>query len=110
MMLDLGWDVSVRVRVDSSAARSIASRIGLGKIRHMEVKFLWIQEMVNSKKIVVRKIRGDFNPADNLTKPKTIKDMGSNGKLSMVGATIVKHESTRWADIGDDDDVVGPWH
>ena len=90
LMRDLGWDAVVRVWVDSSAAKSIASRVGLGKIRHMEVKFLWIQEMVKNKRIQIRKIRGDSNPADNLTKPKMFKDLDENGKLKAVGARIVK--------------------
>jgi hypothetical protein len=128
LMKDLGWDARVRVWVDSSAAKSIASRIGLGKIRHMEVKFLWIQQMVKNRRIQIRKIRGDANPADNLTKPKMFKDMGENGKLSTIGAKIVKRvgketngerapEKTdeapmkrrvRWCDITDDiDPVVG---
>ena len=40
IMRELGWDAKVRIWADSSAAKSIASRIGLGKVRHMEVKFL----------------------------------------------------------------------
>jgi hypothetical protein len=92
LMRDLGWDAIVRVWVDSSAAKSIASRVGLGKVRHLEVKFLWIQEMVKGKKIQVRKIRGDSNPADNLTKPKTFRDLDENGKLKTVGARIVKRQ------------------
>ena len=43
VMRDLGWEVKVRVRVDSSTANSVASRIGMGKLRHLEVKFLWVQ-------------------------------------------------------------------
>ena len=42
--------------MNSSSARAIASRTGLGRMRHVEVTFLWVQRM-----------RG--NPADVLTKP-----------------------------------------
>ena len=41
---DLGFDMNVFVWVDASAAKAIVSRIGLGKVRHMEVKYLWAQE------------------------------------------------------------------
>jgi hypothetical protein len=92
LMQDLGWAAVVRVWVDSSAAKSIASRIGLGKIRHMEVKFLWIQEKVKNKKIQIRKIRGDSNPADNLTKPKMFKDLDENGKLQLIGARVIRRK------------------
>ena len=39
IMHDLGWDCKIRLLVDSSAAKSIASRTGLGKLRHLEIKF-----------------------------------------------------------------------
>jgi hypothetical protein len=111
LLRDLGWDACVRVWVDSSAAKSIASRIGLGKLRHLEVKFLWIQDMLKNKKIQIRKIRGDANPADNLTKPKTIRDMNQNGMLKSVGAEVLKRNVQRsmWADIEDDNNIKGPW-
>lgn len=44
IMSDLGWSCKIRLLVDSSAAKSIASRTGLGKLRHLEIKFLWLQE------------------------------------------------------------------
>ena len=33
---DLGWKAKIQILVDSSAARVIASRTGLGKTRHIE--------------------------------------------------------------------------
>ena len=36
---DLGWELEVGAWVDSTAAKSIGSRVGLGKVRHMEVRF-----------------------------------------------------------------------
>ena len=75
LMRDMGWDAKIRLLVDSSAAKSIASRTGLGKLRHLEIKFLWLQEAVRRKKVVLSKVRGDVNPADVLTKPKSLDDM-----------------------------------
>ena len=46
------------------------ARRGLGKVRHMELKYLWIQEAVKRKRVVMRKIKGSMNPADNLAKPQ----------------------------------------
>ena len=107
IMDDMGYEATVRVWVDSPCAKSIASRVGLGKIRHMEVKFLWIQDAVKDKKIQVRKIRGDGNPADNLTKPKTVRDMRAGDKLKIVGAELVQRaRKMRWADIVEDDENV----
>ena len=75
IMNDLGWDCKIRLLVDSSAAKSIASRTGLGKLRHLGIKFVWLQECVRRGKVVVSKVRGEVNPADVLTKPKSLEDM-----------------------------------
>ena len=75
IMHDLGWHCKIRLLVDSSAAKSIASRTGLGKLRHLEIKFLWLQECVRRGNVVLSKVRGDINPADVLTKPKSLEDM-----------------------------------
>ena len=76
----------MRLWVDSSAAKSMASRIGLGRVRHMEVKYLWLQEAVNDKRIMVKKILGTRNPADVLTKPKACHEVAE--LLKGVGVHI----------------------
>ena len=53
---------------DASAAIGIASRQGSGKVRHIEVSQLWLQDKVMRSEIEVSKIRTDQNPADALTK------------------------------------------
>ena len=86
IMRDLGWDAGVRLWVDSSAAKSMSARIGLGKVRHMEVKFLWLQEAVRDKRVEVKKIHGTCNPADVLTKPKACHEVAD--LLGRVGVHI----------------------
>ena len=58
----------VQIMTDASAAIGIASRRGSGKVRHIEVSQLWLQDKVMRNEIEVRKIRTDQNPADSLTK------------------------------------------
>jgi hypothetical protein len=68
LLRDLGIDVPVRVWTDSSAAVGICSRQGLGKLRHLDTHTLWVQQAVRSKKIDLRKVDGEVNPADLFTK------------------------------------------
>ena len=56
LLADLGWEANVRVHVDSSAAKSVAFRVGLGRVRHLKVKFLWLQEAVKNKRLEVCKV------------------------------------------------------
>ena len=58
----------VQVLSDASAAIGIASRRGSGKVRHIEVNQLWLQDKVLSGDIEVTKIGTGDNLADALTK------------------------------------------
>ena len=52
----------------------ICTRQGLGKLRHIDTQTLWVQEKVRMKQITLRKVLGDVNPADLLTKHMTSRD------------------------------------
>ena len=58
----------VHLGTDSSAAKSFVSRRGLGKMRHLEIRDLWLQKEVREGKVEVSKVRGTENPADLMTK------------------------------------------
>ena len=64
MLRDIGIRVSVALFTDSSAARGIIHRAGLGKLRHLETGYLWLQAAVANKRLQVRKVKGTENPAD----------------------------------------------
>ena len=68
MLQDLGIEVQVRLRTDSAAAKAIASRRGLGKVRHLEVAQLWLQQRVGTGEVELMKVKGIGNLADALTK------------------------------------------
>ena len=68
MHAEVGIPICIRVSTDASAAKVIASRRGLGKVRHIEVHQLWVQDKVASGEVEVRKVDGKANLADLLTK------------------------------------------
>jgi hypothetical protein len=68
LMVDMGMKHRIRIRTDASAAKGIALRRGMGKVRHVEVSQLWLQEKVGRGEIEVIKIDGEDNIADALTK------------------------------------------
>jgi hypothetical protein len=79
LFADLGVSLGVRVWTDSSAAIGICSRQGLGKLRHIDTQALWIQEKVRTRQIILKKVKGDVNPADLLT-----KHLGSKDKVDQL--------------------------
>ena len=58
----------VHLGTDSSAAKSFVCRRGLGRMRHLEIRDLWLQKEVRDGRVEVSKIPGDQNPADLMTK------------------------------------------
>ena len=61
-------DQASSVFADASAALSIAKRQGAGKLRHINVKSLWLQAKAVQKVLSYCKVKGEDNPADGLTK------------------------------------------
>ena len=52
---DLGVPMQGRIHTDSSAAKGIASRRGLGKTRHIDTQFLWVQERLQAGSFTLHK-------------------------------------------------------
>ena len=76
MLKELGVEAGVVViSTDSSSAKSFASRRGLGRMRHIEVKELWLQEAVRRGRIQPKKVDGAVNPADLFIKYLTNVDI-----------------------------------
>ena len=67
------WDLQLALRVhsDSSSAKAFAKRLGLGRQRHVQTRFLWLQERVRRRHLSVLHIEGKKNPADLFTKALT---------------------------------------
>ena len=70
LLKDLGVEDfgKIEIKTDASAAVGIGSRIGIGKVRHIEVNQLWLQERVSKKEISITKVNTEENLADALTK------------------------------------------
>ena len=43
---------------DSSAARGIMGRIGPGRLRHLQTRFLWLQERLRQKEFILGSVPG----------------------------------------------------
>ena len=46
-------NVSIQLLIDNSAARQILMRAGVGRVRHLSVKILWLQQQVERKMVSV---------------------------------------------------------
>ena len=65
---DLGLNWSIEMFSDATAAIGIVSREGLGKVRHLAVADLWVQQKSRQGAMRYIKLSGKDNPADLMTK------------------------------------------
>ena len=94
----------VHVGTDSNAAKSFVNRSGLGKMRHLEISYLWLQKEIREGKVEVHKVLGTENPADLMTKILTVREIedrlrGMSIRMELTNgvqqmATVEKHK--RW--------------
>ena len=82
----------IHLGTDSSAAKSFVCRRGLGKMKHLEIRDLWLQKEVSDGKLVVSKVKGVENPADLMTKILGWKEIQRRLKDMSLVATFEKFE------------------
>jgi len=92
MIHDYGMNFEGCICSDASAAIGIVHRQGLGKTRHIQVQYLWMQAEVGDGRMKVQKIHTDANPADLMTKSLSHDKMTTHLECLHfdVGATRAK--------------------
>ena len=60
---------NITIFTDSTAGKSMAGRFGTSrKTKHVDLRFLYVQELVQTGMVKLRKVLGTLNPADIMTK------------------------------------------
>ncbi len=72
---ELGKQVKFKLLCDASAAIAIMQRQGIGKMKHVSVQWLWIQQVARREMIKIDKVSTKLNPSDAMTKYITKMDM-----------------------------------
>ena len=57
------------MKSDAVAAIDIVKRQGLGRVRHLAVADLWVQQRAKAGEVHYRKLAGKVNTSDMMTKP-----------------------------------------
>ena len=84
----------VHLGTDSTAAKSFVSRQGFGKMKHIEIRDMWLQKEVRDGKVQVSKVPGDKNPADLMTKILNTRDIQVRlNKMGLVATWIKDMEA-----------------
>ena len=80
----LKWEGAIWV--DSSAALGVVNSRGNGKLRHVRVGQLWVQEKRESKELEYKKVKGRENPADLMT--KGVSAVHLNKHMARMGLAV----------------------
>ena len=67
LIVNAGLAMKGNIFADSSAALGIAKRRGSGKMGHVKIGTLWIQEKNETGELQYTKVQGDSSPADLMT-------------------------------------------
>ena len=54
-------EVRLELKTDSTGARAIGARQGVGRIKHLEVGSLWLQSKIRKKEFIMSKVGTDDN-------------------------------------------------
>ena len=81
-----GLEIEADVLVDSTAALGVVNRKGAGRLRHVRVAKLWIQQLQEDGDLRYRKVKGTQNSADTITKYLNSSEI--NKYLEMLGIDI----------------------
>ena len=68
ILQELGETVEIEVKCDPSAARAMANKVGLGRTKHVDVKYLWVQQAIQHRFARVAPVSSNENFSDIGTK------------------------------------------
>ena len=68
-MQEFEIQAQLKVKGDAVAAIGIVKRQGLGRVRHLAVADLWIQQKAKKGSVIYEKLAGYSNTSDIMTKP-----------------------------------------
>ncbi len=97
MMKDWGRSKTSTIYADSSAALAIAKRKGAGKLTHIHVSSLWIQDVQDREGTEFHKVLGTENPADLMTKHLTREKI--DDAMRRIGQSVQEGRAKTSLDI-----------
>ncbi len=102
---DLGLGATTVIFTDSNAGRAITNRLGAGRMKHIETKYLHVQNLLREGRLSIQRVDGITNPVDLGTKavatPVLVKLLPLTGLTDMSSeAAHVSHSVYQPASMG----------
>jgi hypothetical protein len=68
VLSEVGPAPNLTLFTDSASAAAVSVKRGLGRLKHMNIRQLWLQDAVRNKELEVKHMSGDDNVSDMFTK------------------------------------------
>ena len=95
-----GFIVKTYALTDSSAAKAIATRAGVGQVRHLDTRSLWLQAEVKQGPLVMLKVGTEDNLADIGTRGHDKVKLEKLSKLNNpIGMDVEEHRGAIVASV-----------
>ena len=65
---DARSDQTFELMLDASSTMALMKREGLGKLKHVEIRYFFLQDLIKSNRCKITKVRSQNNPVDLMTK------------------------------------------
>ena len=98
VLMFFGCRVEASLQMDSAAARGICRREGVGKVKSLEVRTLWLQQVVKAKTLTLKTVKSQDNCADLGTKT-FCWNIESTQKLERIGGQEYYGQRFLWSTI-----------
>ena len=112
LLKDFGIDVAISLKSDATAAIGIVKRLGLGRVRHLSVADLWVQQKLRQGGFSVAKWPGTQNPSDMMTKclgradiSRYMEDLSFCTLIGRPGVSPIRDGQWRSSDVASAPDV-----
>ena len=73
LLKELGNEVTLVNHVDSQSAKAWASKRGLGRMKHVLLKYMFVQDVLDKKQTTLAYVNAHSNKADLMTKCHTFE-------------------------------------
>ncbi|CAE8615096.1 unnamed protein product [Polarella glacialis] len=94
---ELGTEMPLTICTDSSSARALSMRRGFGRLKHLEVRSLWVQQEFKEKSFELVKVPTALNLSDLLTKAVNPKVLWCLSEL--LGLQLEGEEAAEAAEV-----------
>ena len=93
----LGYACHLRLKLDATVAMAWLSRQGVGKLRHIDTRVLWLQKAAEEAKIVAVKVPTEHHVADLGTKALAEKRL--HHMLDLAGMIKIDEEKEKSTEV-----------